>query len=244
MPATNKVYLPLVQGPSAPPPFYGLAWANQPPADLSLLAADWFYVWGESLLSLQGLQSVPMLRPGWAGRLPASYSGPLLFLNEPNVTIQDNLSPAAAAADFRRVKERYPAAQPVVGNVSIWATRWLREFAQLEPVTRVGVHCYLEAGFGVAYCDRELERLHADLGVPIWVTEFNNVSPALEPFCDLLAMLESKPWVERIAPFTNRQLGDWWDLPHCSLVAADGSLLPKGRAYVERRQRSDYPAGV
>lgn len=239
MPATKpyRVYFPQVNGPR--PPFYGLAWANQPDSDLPLLGAEWFYVWSCQALQRQGLVSVPMLKATQAPALPADYAGPLLVFNEPNVAIQDNLSPSRGVALYREFMSRLPKAQPVVGNVSIFATDWLRDFVRQEPLTRVGVHCYLEAWVSLEYVSRELDRLYADLKLPVWVTEFNNLSPDAAVFSSLLRLLESKPYVERVAPFTNRQLGDWWDLPECSLVSPAGELLPKGRAYLEGRRRGN-----
>lgn len=231
-----KTFLPVVSKQSEP--YYGLGLAHPAYTDLDLLGTRWFYVWGcNPNAKHPGQEYVPMCKPKLNTAMGRKYSGNMLVFNEPNVSIQDNLSPEQAAIEFAKVKDFYGDARFIVGNVSIFATDWLREFSKLTKIERVGVHCYHEAWITLSYIEKELDRLYKDLQMPIWVTEFNTRAHE-KAFEQMLEIFASRSYIERIAPFTNRQAGEeWWHYPGADLVSKDGVLNAKGSIYASSTKR-------
>ena len=76
--------------------------------------------------------------------------------------------------------------------------------------------------------------MHQATGGTAWITEFGVMSGDLEIFKRLVTWMTSQEWIERIAPYTNRQpyTNDWWVVSHgVDLVAPDGTLTPCGKWY-------------
>ena len=73
-------------------------------------------------------------------------------------------------------------------------------------------------------------------GGEYWVTEYGSPAGSLRDFQAVTTWFEGKPWIVRIAPFTNRQPdGVSWSLaPGVEMVNPDGSLAPIGAWYAER----------
>ena len=231
-----KVFLPQISNQIEP--YYGLAWANQPLSDIDLLKASWFYVWSCKIIKHPTAQSVPMCKKTLDTSLPKDYSGFMLVFNEPNVSVQDNLTVDQAVVEYDKIRNYYPNAKLVVGNVSIFATKWLKDFCARRQIERVGIHCYEEYYINSAYISDKLDDLYSTINLPMWVTEFNNIYPDTDKFGRLLDTITSKSYVERVAPFTNRQAGtEWWELPNCDLVDKTGTLTTKGQIYVSQRKK-------
>lgn len=91
---------------------------------------------------------IPYLRPDNEAKAIAAlraqqYCGWLIFLNEPDRPDQDNLTPQAAAAMYRRVRPQLPCATFIVGNPIdlAWADRFLA-LVKLRPGDVLGIHIY------------------------------------------------------------------------------------------------------
>jgi hypothetical protein len=225
-PPVYRVYLPVV---IAPQPYKGLALADAYHAgDVDSLGASWWYDWTPT-------GGVPML---WSGRpstqLPATYSGWILVLNEPNVTTQANVTPAEAVRRLAVIRAYYPRARLLCCGVSIWAGDWMREFWQLGGRPDAWhVHAYTESYITPDYIKRELTRMHALTGGAYWVTEYGSPEGDLEDFQEVTRWFEAQPWIERIAAYTNRQPDDvpWAIGDGVEMVNHDGSLSPIGEWY-------------
>ncbi len=224
-----ELFLPLVLNPAPTGAYCGLAMAVPAPEDLDLLGVSWWYDWTPT-------GGVPML---WSGKpsdaiLP-DYAGEILVFNEPNLEIQANLSPVEAAARSRVLRERYPQATLIAGGTSIWAVDWMRDYLNAGgQADKIHIHAYAEAWIGVDEIEYYL-RQYEKFGLPIWVTEFNNLSADVNEFRAMLDLFSQHPQIERIAAYTNRQphTGALWELPYLVELTPGGVLTEKGQAYRE-----------
>ncbi|SDP26076.1 Glycosyl hydrolase catalytic core [Ralstonia sp. 25mfcol4.1] len=248
----------------------GIAYDLASKADVAALApgVSWWYNWSPrpsasaptDPRAAYGMDFVPMLWNDyafdaatvetWLNAHPeVKY---LLLMNEPNLTDQANLSPAAAAAvwpQFEAIAAR--TGVKLVGPAITWGTMpgysdpvvWLDAFYNAyraangnrnPQIDYLAFHWY-DYGLG-----GQLDRL-AKYGKPFWVTEFanwhSNVDGAqvdtLEKqktqMREMVATCEQRTDVFRYAWFTGR----WNPDPHfTSLLGADGELTELGRYYV------------
>jgi len=176
----------------------------------------------------------------------------VLLLNEPNLTDQANLTPAAAAAAWPRYESiAARTGVKLVGPTITWGTMpgyadpvvWLDAFytayraanANRDPrIDYLAFHWY-DYGLG-----GQLDRL-AKYGKPFWVTEFANwhsnndgaqidtVEKQKRQMQEMVAICEQRTDVFRYAWFTGR-----WnnDTHYTSLLAADGELTELGKYYL------------
>jgi hypothetical protein len=238
-------------------------------ADLSAVSSkvSWWYDWApHPNVSLPadapaqtGMEFVPML---WNGNFDAAameaylHSHPeihqLLVLNEPNLTDQANMTPAAAA-------QLWPAYEAVAAHTGVriigpaitWGTMngyedpvvWMDAFYAAyraanggrDPrIDAIAFHWY-DYGLG-----GQLDRL-TKYGKPFWVTEFANwhggndgaqidtLAKQEAQMQSMVQTLESRADVERYAWFTGRLAPD----PHfSSLLGPSGQLTSLGSLYL------------
>jgi len=257
-------------GSPAPHPKRGIAYDLKNAQDFSALGADvaWYYNWASQPDAAMranpamagAMKHVPML---WNGnfddaaivamlKADASIEN-LLVLNEPNLTDQANLTPAAAAALWPRYEAVAAAAGVrIVGPAMTWGTMagfadpitWLDAFYAAyrganggrDPrIDALAFHWY---DYGLA---AQLDRLKK-YGKPFWVTEFANwhsqqdgaqidsAAKQQAQMAEMVAICESRDDVERYAWFTGR----WNNDTHfTSLFAAQsGVLTALGAAYL------------
>ncbi len=223
-----KIYLPFVAK-DGPPPYYGLALAD--PAhreDIQTLSAEWWYDWTPT-------GQVPML---WGGNpsdaIPADYAGNLLFLNEPNLESQSNVTPQEAVAKLAIARARYPHARIIGCGVSVWATYWTSAFyAAGGKVDAWHVHAYTEEWITPEVAQSYIQ-IHRNItGGTYWITEYGSPVGSLDDFRAMTEWFRAQPWIERIAAYTNRQPdGVPWAIgAGVEMVRDDGTLAPIGDYY-------------
>ncbi len=247
----------------------GIAYDLASTTDFAALApgVSWWYNWASkpnvaapaNTRATYGMDYIPML---WNDNFDAvaveTYllAHPdikyLLLMNEPNLTDQANLTPAAAAAVWPRYESvAAHTGVKLVGPTVTWGTMpgfqdpvvWLDAFytayraanANRDPrIDYLAFHWY-DYGLG-----GQLDRL-AKYGKPYWVTEFANWHSAADgaqidtldkqkrQMQDMVATCEQRTDVFRYAWFTGR----WSPDPHfTSLLAADGRLTELGQYYL------------
>lgn len=247
----------------------GIAYDLASQADLAALApgVSWWYNWASKpnaavpadFRARFGMDYIPML---WNDNFDVNAVETyllvhpeieyLLLVNEPNLTDQANLTPAAAAAAWPRFESvAAHTGVKLVGPTVTWGTMpgyqdpvvWLDAFytayraanGNRDPrIDYLAFHWY-DYGLG-----GQLDRL-AKYGKPFWVTEFANwhggtdgaqidtVDKQKQQMREMVATCEQRTDVFRYAWFTGR----WRDDPHfTSLLAADGQLTDLGRYYL------------
>jgi hypothetical protein len=239
----SLVFLPLVVQPAPQADrtnFYGLALVSQPASDLRLLGATWFYTWGTvNPYPYAPGEFVPMLREMLAEiYLPSSYNGTILVGNEPGNPSQTDLSPTEAVNRLNIIRQQYPHARLLCCGTLSYNIDWLRQFvAAGGKPDGWHFHAYVESPYSVADITGQLAEMHQITGGFAWITEYSVLGGDASQFTELTIWMEGQNWIERIAPYTNRQphTGAAWELdPSVELVNADGSLTPLGEAYVSR----------
>ena len=183
----------------------------------------WFYTWGScSNISNDYLyKCVPMFRPGISPiGFDESYSGYLLVFNEPDKINQDNLYPEEAVQIYIALKMAMPNAKMIVGNTTaITGIDWLMQFYYLckSNINCVmpelwGFHGYLEGFIDSQELIARINYIHSKIGGKFWITEWANTNGFSEVSIleanSMVSFLNSTPWIERWAWFTNRIKGD------------------------------------
>jgi hypothetical protein len=248
----------------------GIAYNLTSAADLKALApgVSWFYNWGtapENNLKVDALKStyqmdyIPMV---WgAGNDTAAMTtyllaNPgikyLLLMNEPNLTDQANLSPAAAAALWPKYEAIAKATGvKLVGPAITWGTLagysdpvvWIDAFIAAYKAANNGASPQIDYlafhwyDYGLA---GQLDRL-LKYGKPFWVTEMANwhsgndgaqidtLAKQKTQMTEMVKVCEDRADVFRYAWFIGRMSPD----PHfTSLLGADGVLSELGQLYV------------
>lgn len=240
------IYLPAIFQPAPSParePYYGLAWAYTPGSDIDLLGAEWFYAWRPvNPVPGAAAEFVPMLWDGLpSDQLPASYNGTILVANEPDNIKQLNISPQEMARRLKITRAYYPNARLLCCGTLSYHDQWLRDFiAEGVLPDAWHAHAYVEGPY-------DINTIIAQLGVvgeivqhqPTWITEYNSMVGDLDDFSRLTLWMEQQAWIERIAPYTNRQphKGQWWEVsPAIELVSPEGQLTALGGWYAGRIQ--------
>ncbi|MGI9505985.1 MAG: glycosyl hydrolase [Geminicoccaceae bacterium] len=184
--------------------------------------------------------------------ISASEATALLGFNEPDRADQAEMTVEDAVAHWPHLvatRKRLGSPAPSKGE-ALPAVSWLARFMDATSaaglrVDFVAVHYYAPT-HDLAAFRRYLERVHRAYQRPIWVTEWALVDP--ETWKDGLAryslddtacffragtaMLDDLNFVERHAWFAAFDGGDGWHL-NSHAIAADGSLTPVGRAFVD-----------
>lgn len=259
----HEVYLPFIMNPVHVGKV-GLVWPDNANADMAaLLTADWWYDYNVRIDAPQigGMQFVPYF---WCDQWPphsyddqttyyfdvatahgmdASYAGPLLFLNEPDLPGSDvdgqcDMTPRQASYLYKALKREYPHAimvGPSVSHRDYWrGWAWLREWYTiigemgLPPPDVAAIHTYLDEPPHLII-DSLFEMLAAYPGATAtaWVTEFGHCDPAVATA--MIATWQADERIERYAWFI---VSDWqW--PEClNLVDSNGGLTQVGQTWV------------
>lgn len=249
----RETYLPIVSKPF-PNPKACIAWAyygQRQTDDAERLGISCFYTWGPRPLpdAENGAKHIPMI---WGDihlasarqLIDADEAGYILFLNEPNLASQANLSPLEAAYLWGIIKNRYPKAIFVGPCVShddyLWHDwSWTREwYATIESlglaVPDVGcLHSYIASEPPSALVDSFFD-LMAEVGGPqtAWMTEFAACTPEL--ISDMINTYRDDLRIERYFYFTIR---GWPDNPQClNLIDENGELTIAGRAWIDEHR--------
>ncbi|RDW75771.1 hypothetical protein BP5796_06592 [Coleophoma crateriformis] len=146
----------------------------------------------------------------------------ILAFNEPDYSGQANMSPLVAAQAYMKWM------QPFAGRVKLGApavtnggppmgVEWLKEFMALCPactIDFVPLHWY-DGAFNYGYFKYYIENFYAQIGKPIWITEFNGYGDDATVISFLKKVM---PWLDSLS-YVQRYAWFW---------CADGNLLSTG----------------
>jgi hypothetical protein len=141
----------------------------------------------------------------------------ILSFNEPNLTIQANMTPAQAAQKWPDIKAlAQELKMKIIAPAMNYGTlpgyndpiKWLDEFfaqpgVSLDDVDALALHCY----FGDAAAVKNYVECFRKYKKPIWMTEFSagegevSIEQQREYMCNVLNYFESDPIIERYAWF-------------------------------------------
>lgn len=223
---TAKVYLPLIQKQSDP--FKGLAYIPNKNKDLDTLKIEWWYVWGPT-------GQIPMLREGLPdSKVPSNYSGYILVLNEPNVSIQTNISPKEAVIRLTDLRKAYPNAKLVCCGASVFAMQWMKDFWNMggRP-DEWHIHSYIEYWVTPKMAQSMISEMHKMTGGNYWITEYGSPAGKLNDFVAITEFFCDTPWITRIAAYTNKQpSNEWWSIGSgVNMIKDDGTMTEIGEYY-------------
>lgn len=182
-----------------------------------------------------------MLRTGLERDLPATYSGFVLLFNEPNnpEPYGVGLAPAEAVKRYKNARRDYPKAIFVIGGGSVWSTDWTKGFLEECRKQRAILpnlwhfHAYTEEWITPTKAQEFLNQ-HKLLIQPAgaWITEYGSPAGSLEDFKAMTTWFKTQSWIRRIAPYTNRQMGEPWNIGSgVELIDRDGKLTSIGAYY-------------
>ena len=213
--------------------------------DKDNLKVNWWYDWG--INHLDDPTYVPMMRTGKETNLPQDYSGWCLLFNEP-----ENPEPNGIGASVTEMVSRYENAiyhhtktKFIVGGVGFTNYKLLSSFRNRLIKMNISVpdywhiHAYVYRNYGwtVSKIKNSLENFKKLMGT-VWITEFgcpNLDKNTLPDFKSLVSYFNSQEgWIDRIAPYTNRQSGtNAWEIGKgCNLVDfKTGELTTIGKYY-------------
>lgn len=187
--------------------------------DIDFLEASWFYVYDMSASLMNDPRYVPMLIEGLPDNtLPNDYAGYALVFSEPDNpgTGGHTVDPATAAQRYAQLLNDYPNAKFVVGGVTEANKQWAIDFlANLMPnqyPERWHIHKYVWTNGNLQSSTEAISEFHALVNTPIWITETGSPAAGLDALSGIMLWMETTPWIERYAVFTNRIEGDesWW----------------------------------
>lgn len=261
MPIRYTAYLPLI---TTPEPQNGAAWAaagRRHPRDAEILHIAWYHNWGPVGANLEnGAVFVPTL---WCDRyppmdwadgtnllqrmtevIPANYTGPILFINEPDLPGSDtggqcDRTPEQAAWLYYQLRLAFPRATLVgpqpshLDYVNGWP--WLRAFYDFlssqgwPPPDVATIHTYIDTEPPGKIVDSLFALLSAYPDAPhtAWVTEYGSCNPGIIHL--MRSYWQSDARITRWAFFTPR----WWDDGACLSAFTDPFtyvLSPVGQA--------------
>ncbi len=240
-------------------PKRGMAYGYHSVADLNVVkpGISWWYNWSStpdaaiaSYYSSVGAEFVPML---WnntytvanaIAQIPAGTKY-LLAFNEPNFTVESNMTPAQAVAAWPKVEQVAAAkgleivsAAPAYCGGGVCVTGytdpvvWHNEFFALCPTCKVdyiAFHNYEPTTGGLLALTNNLKVYDR----PVWVTEFAYWDPAASQAAKIsylqtaVAAFEDDPDIYRYSWFAGRNANT-----SVSILGADGVLTPLGSAYI------------
>lgn len=206
--AVSSVYFPLVRS-NYKAAKAGFAWAEygtRQPHDAEYLGATWFLVWspidphqGRQRTGIESVTYAPCPTGGYQAYgdavkwdafdrldkyLGRNWSGPILFLNEPDLPDQCNLNPIRAAKFYAQLRKQYAKAiliGPAVSDgdyVKGWP--WMKGFydelerMKVKMPDHSAIHSYVRWQHPQVLVDSHFDMLAQYSGAPTtaWVTEF------------------------------------------------------------------------
>jgi len=208
-------------------------------SDLDRLGASWYTKWTNSNSSsdLAHSEYVPML---WAGEIDENisqgYSGPIIFLNEPDLPGQANISPEDAVDLLEAAREYYPNAWFVFGGCSSECSEedelttsyeWVEAALDYMEEEEIGfpeawhLHIYMFGWDDEIKWDHFEEMIdvindhYGDEDTPIWVTEFGCAFGQLDNLFRLYNRITKIPQVVHYSPWLTKAADDvqeesWW----------------------------------
>jgi hypothetical protein len=224
----------------------------------------WFYNWGSSYNASLEQWAVagkvgyfPMLWSDVSSKTEQdvrSYKAAhpecdyILGFNEPNLTDQANMTPAAAAGRWpkalalaRELNMKMVAPAMNYGTLEGYndPVKWLDEFfaqpgVSINDVDALALHCYMNTPAAV----KEFVEKFRKYGKPVWMTEFCawdgevSVEQQRSYMCDVLNYFEVDPLIERYAWF--KYDGNVSVNPHYALRStgnSNGDLTDLGKLY-------------
>ena len=242
-------------------PKRGIAYGSHSKADMTVLSKgiSWWYNWSQNPdggvandFEAMGIEYVPMF---WnanfdvnqaIANIPATAKYILAF-NEPNFTVESNMSPQQAVNNWGRIEQvaaarnlKIVSAAPAYcgGNVCMNGytspITWHDEFFRLCPTCKVdfiAFHNYEPYSAAVISLTNNLKKY----GKPIWMTEFaqyyNNDNETIDNYIKTLTdAFEKDPDIYRYSWFTGRRS----DAPRINLLGNSGQLTTLGTTYVNR----------
>jgi PKD repeat protein len=238
-------------------PKRGIAYGAHTMQDMTAMkqGISWWYNWSDSpdpllrdYYSSLGVEFVPMtwnanfneadfiakIKPG------AKY---LLGFNEPNLTVESNMSVQTVVNNWPRL-ERIAAAKnlEIVSAAAIYSgggsvdytdpVAWHRRFFELCPTCKVdyiAFHTYEGTAGGAIALTNNLTVFNR----PVWVTEFADYHATTDVeerdyLQAVVSSYENNPDIFRYSWFTGRRS----DAPRINLLGANGTLTALGTAYV------------
>jgi hypothetical protein len=263
-----QVFIPTVANNARPatPRKRGLAgnpWAGRVPHGRDLGIA-WAHSWNTWTGERDGVQLVPMLW-GWVGgkypndrtnyweefkrRVPFSYAGDVLFINEPEMQSQSRLTPEQAVTLFDMAAGLYEYARWSSPQVSIgteiawpWIESWWRQLPEWnrERVSYWALHLYCnDVAQHKAIVEAWVGYLRQFKDIPIWMTEWGIQERAhedggMKAVQQLAAFYDSHPSVARHAYFSNwLPESEWWAKPFADMALVDEhGLTPRGMGWL------------
>ncbi|KAF1816198.1 hypothetical protein P152DRAFT_374387, partial [Eremomyces bilateralis CBS 781.70] len=183
---------------------------------------SWAYNWGNKPDGLTGLEYIPMLWGlgdkllGWeqnAKDAIANGASAILAFNEPDHVTQSLLTPALAAAGYKKyVQEPFGGSDVRLGSPAVtngggsMGLTWLGKFLEACSDCQVDfavIHWYDYAS-RVDNFKSHIQQAHEKTGLPIWITEFGafGSDEEIKAFLEeVLPWLDSQDYVERYAYF-------------------------------------------
>ncbi len=218
-PQTYRLFLPMWQ-----PPHAGkLGLSGGTPEQAQVLGASWLYDWSPAPPVDEWIESVPMI--GHAGVVDAALGGNsqwILGFNEPDLTVQSNISPERAGVLWREIERLYPGRKLVSPAVidPLWLDHmrndYISYYGTAPRFDAIAWHCYEWNAAGCIALGERFLRLAELWGVPeVWVTEFvfvraHTADPEREART-FVAWLERQPLIKRYSPFANwSERGSWY----------------------------------
>ncbi len=253
------ILLCMIQSIAQVSPKRGMAYGYHSPQDLDAVktGVSWWYNWSTtpdaaiaSYYSSQGVEFVPML---WndsytvatvIASIPAGAKYILAF-NEPNFTVESNMTPAQAVAAWSKI-EAVAAARnlQIVSAVPAWCgggvcipgytnpEQWHDEFFALCPTCKVdyiAFHNYEPTVGALTYLTGLLKKYNR----PIWVTEFAYWDPSATEASKIaylqaaVSAFENDPDIFRYSWFAGRNANNT-----VSILGGNGLLTNLGSAYI------------
>ena len=170
----------------------------------------------------------------------------MLGFNEPDNADQANMSVSRALALWPQLVAtgcRLGSPAPSGTNGGTVGLAWLASFMSgnggaAPKVDFICAHWYKDYDYGYPNIGDYLDFLHTTYGKPIWLTEVGDLSEGISANAALMptvmSALATRPWVERVAWFTNRDSGGW---PGAYMIDSGGTLNAAGTQY------ATYPPG-
>ena len=228
------------------------------PDELRRLHLGWYYNWKplSTIAPVPGVEFVPMfwsagdLTPENISAVNQSAAAHVLGFNEPDMVGQANMTPEECLElwpQLMTLKQRLGSPAPATSS---WLKNFLPEAKRRGlRVDFVCLHRYpdITDPDAVGKIEAMLKGAHREFGLPVWFTECGaaDVSAWHQPqlakptpgmartfLKNLLAMLESLPFVERYAWFADR-VGDEYSLgtifdPHANRLTPLGEIYRDG----------------
>lgn len=247
-PLLYTYFIPYFSKLGIPPNKKGLALTHGYTQDVEILNANWFYDWDNTLEFQKDPRYVPM---SYSGQMIKTDKKDILFLNEPDVSIQSNKSPEEAVILYKALIDKFGVNPIIVGGLTApwqiylnnsWILRFLSGCLRdnLPFPKRWHLHGYVEplAGVGVAEIIEWWKKVHNIVQTDIWITEWGDPIGKIENYIILLDFMEKTDWIVRYAPFGVRLTGKeswypeyWGSPPKMNLIDENGNLTELGNLY-------------